>query len=180
MKVHRGIVPPTLVTHASRLIWEDVRFRGLRPEEMDEWERVSCPFPHLRFDPDIMAVREFLVDHFDLGGLVPCEPQLIFQLPDGADFATPYAHVDEPPPWADGRPYERILGVALSEWGGTNGTVGEPDGDGGYWSVTLSPGDVVDIPPALPHFTLPNRGGQVRLGVYFRFLSAKRLLDDGD
>lgn len=169
------VVPTDLIDAVLRTIHHDIRGRGLTPEQMDAWDQVRCPWPHLRFDPSVLRLRDLVlallsVPPNEVGE--PCEPQIIWQWPDDQDRGTPPPHVDEPPPWANGRGYRRIAGVTLGAWGPENGGLriwSSADGSGPH-ALRLPAGSVIDLPPDLPHATGVNRSGRVRAGLYFRWV----------
>jgi ectoine hydroxylase-related dioxygenase (phytanoyl-CoA dioxygenase family) len=101
-----------------------------------------------------------------------CDPQILLQPPDSSEDVELTPHVDQEPEWADGRPYLRILGVALSPNRRSNGGLVVWPLDGGEEvAVELEPGDVVVMDPKLPHTSGLNREGAIRYAAYFRFLT---------
>jgi ectoine hydroxylase-related dioxygenase (phytanoyl-CoA dioxygenase family) len=82
-------------------------------------------------------------------------------------------HLDQEPEWAEGRRYERIVGVALSPWRRDNGGLLVKGDDGEAAAVELDPGDAVLLPPDLLHSGGVNRTGAIRYGVYFRWLEER-------
>ena len=89
-----------------------------------------------------------------------------------ADEIEVVPHVDQLPEWANGRPYLRIVGLALTPNVEANGglTVWPLDG-GEPRPVELRPGDALVMDPRLPHASGVNRTGSIRYCVYFRFLT---------
>lgn len=167
------VVSPDVVDRALRVINLDVRFRGLYPAELQQWYRAACPFPHLRFSSKIATLHGPILARLGLepesGGQL-CEPQIIYHLPDDvpADYQ-PWSHIDQEPKWANGRKYIRLAGLALTDWTEANGTLQ-------VWEsnrprpVELRAGDAVVMQPDTPHSAGINRSGQIRAGVYFRWL----------
>jgi hypothetical protein len=165
-----GAVPTAAVERVLRHIHRDVAIRGLPQEWLSEWLWNAHWFPHLRWDEEVLALLEELPPELRDGEL--CDPQIVGQMPDDPEQPIELSsHVDELPEWAHGRPYTRILGVALTRNGPENGglTVWPLDGAGPR-GVALDPGDVLLMDPRLPHASGVNRTGSIRYCVYFRFL----------
>jgi hypothetical protein len=175
--VWRRIIPPDLIEQALRVLNLEIVRNGPTPEEIVRCAR-STFFPHLRWEPGILALRG-PVD--DLLRPRPDEQwadsQLLLRFPDEAEEWPLTPHVDEAPPWADGRPYRAVVGVPLSPsrasdgclivWPGSH--VARP---GDPLPLELEPGDVVAMHPELQHTGTLNRGGNIRYVAYFRLLAA--------
>ena len=160
-----------------RVLNEDVRHRGVAPGEWGLWESVACPFPHLRFAEPTLALRDAVRARIGREGKrfpelgAPCEPQYIWQWPTPDDYHDPPYHLDEPPPWADGKGYALIAGIALTDWIPSNGALCyERPGYDRPEPSWLSAGDALVMTPDLRHCSGLNRTGHVRAGVYFRWL----------
>ena len=166
-----GVVPEEARDRVLRHIHRDIAARGLPQEWLSEWLWNAHWFPHLRWDEEVRALLEHLPDELKEGEL--CDPQIVGQMPDDDAEVDLHPHVDQLPDWANGRPYRRILGVALTRNGPENGglTVWPLDGSGPR-AVELEPGDVLVMDPRLPHASGLNRTGSIRYAVYFRFLAA--------
>ena len=156
-----------------REIYLDVATRGLSVREIEEWSKFSCWFPHLRDDATILNLAAYLPDDLRTG--TPCEPQIIWALPETYNGEL-WPHIDQEPPWANGRKYSRIVGVALTPWTAENGAprmycVDPETMVRSHIEVpTLDVGDVLVMAPKLPHTRGINRSGHLRAGVYFRYL----------
>lgn len=99
-----------------------------------------------------------------------CEPQLLLRFPgDPPEVGPP--HIDEEPPWANGRKYRCIVGVALSRSWLEDGAL-LVHTDTGVEPVEMNTGDIVVMHPSTPHCGGPNVGCDVRYMVYFRLLYA--------
>lgn len=167
-EVAREAVPRERVDAALRLLHRDMMERGIDAKELSEWLWGMHWFPHLRFREEISALSEALPSHWRAG--TRCEPQILLQFPHVGDEEPPVSfHLDEEPDWADGRRYLRIVGVALSPWTRANGGL-IVQTEHGVEPVELAPGDAVMLTPDLPHSGGVNRSGEIRYGVYFRFL----------
>jgi hypothetical protein len=101
-----------------------------------------------------------------------CDPQILLQPPDDCDDAELVPHVDQVPPWANGRRYLRIVGIALTHAHAANGGLVVWPFDAEPHPLDLAPGDVVVMHPNLPHSSGFNREGNIRYAVYFRYLEA--------
>lgn len=169
-EVLRAAVPRDAVEAVLRHIHRDVATRGLPQEWLAEWLWNAHWFPHLRWDAEVLALLDHLPAALRDGEL--CDPQIVGQMPDEAADLDLRPHVDELPDWANGRPYLRILGVALTRNDAENGglTVWPLDGSAPR-HVELEPGDVLVMDPQLPHASGLNRTGSIRYCVYFRFLA---------
>ena len=175
--VCRDLIPLESIERSLRVLNLEIVRSGLTPEEI-----VRCGgstfFPHLRWEPDILALRA------PIEALLAPEPgerwadaQLLLRFPDEADEWPLRPHVDDLPPWAGDRQYRAIAGVPLTPSAATNGCLvvwpGSHLGEGGPPThVELEPGDVVVMHPDLQHSGTLNKGGSVRYAVYFRLLAA--------
>ena len=168
-EILRGAVPPEGVDRVLRRLHLDVVRNGMSAEDVGSWIWAAHWFPHLKWDGEILSVLEYLPERLRSGE--QCDPQILVQPPDEAEEVELVPHVDTVPEWADGRPYLRIVGVALSPAYERNGglLVWPFDGEGPV-ALTLEPGDVVVMDPQLPHTSGLNREGAMRYAVYFRFL----------
>jgi hypothetical protein len=168
-EVLSGLVPLESVDTALRHIHLDILRRGLPPDELSKWLWNAHWFPHLKWDPEIVALLEHLPEELREGEA--CDPQIVLQLPDENVDAALEPHVDQEPEWAAGRRYRRIVGVALTPSRESNGGLVVWPLDGGNpVPVALDPGDVVVMDPRLPHTSGFNREGAIRYAAYFRFL----------
>jgi hypothetical protein len=170
-EVRRGAVPLHGVDRVLRHLHRDIATRGLPQEWLSEWLWTAHWFPHLRWDAEVLSLLEHLPSDLREGEL--CDPQIVGQMPDAPDEELElHSHVDRLPDWANGRPYLRILGVALTRNAAENGglTVWPLDG-GDPCAVALDPGDLLVMDPRLPHASGLNRTGSIRYCVYFRFLA---------
>ena len=166
----RALVPPEAVDAALRHIHLDVVRRGLPAETVGQWLWTAHWFPHLKWDPPIVALAWHLPEEFREGEL--CDPQILLQPPDEGDDQALVSHIDQEPDWAAGRTYRAIVGIALSPaHAGNGGLVVWPfDAPDGPEPLNLEQGDVVVMHPKLPHSSGLNREGGIRYAVYFRFL----------
>jgi hypothetical protein len=167
--LHRA-VPQAAVERALRHVHLDLVQNGIDAETMGRWLWAAHWFPHLKWDPEIVGLLDHLPEELREGEL--CDPQLLLQPPDACEDVALTSHVDQEPEWANGRPYLRIIGVALSPNRRSNGGLVVWPLDGGEPEpVELEPGDVVVMSPALPHTSGLNREGAIRYAAYFRFLT---------
>jgi hypothetical protein len=167
-----GGVPPEAIEAALRHIHLDLVERGLTADTMGPWLWSSHWFPHLKWDAPIVALAEHLPDELRTGEL--CDPQILLQPPDNCPDQPLVSHVDVEPPWADGRRYIRIVGVALTPAHERNGgLVVWPFDSGHEVPLELDTGDVLVMHPQLPHSSGLNREGAIRYAVYFRYLEPR-------
>ena len=168
-EVLREAVPGEAVERVLRHIHLDIVRRGLPPEWVADWIWSAHWFPHLRWDPEVLELLEHLPERLRDGQL--CDPQILLHPPDDAEEQPLTPHTDREPEWAQGRPYRRIVGVALSHASAANGgLVVWPFGSDEPQALELAPGDAVVMHPELPHTSGLNRRGAIRYAVYFRFL----------
>lgn len=165
--VRHEAVPIELVDGALRLLHTDILERGAHAQELSEWLWGAHWFPHLRDRPEITALAEALPPEWQTG--VMCDPQILLQFPHVGPEPEITYHIDQEPEWADGRRYRRIVGVALSHWCAENGGLIVRTDDGPA-TIELSPGGAVMMAPDVLHSGGINRTGQIRYGVYFRWL----------
>lgn len=168
VEIRRAVVPEELVDAALRLLHLDLITRGASAEELGAWLWAVHWFPHLRDDPRITALAQALPAAWRTGEI--CEPQILLQFPHSGPEPEITFHLDHEPDWAQGRRYERIVGIALSRWDRENGGLlirrdGRPP-----LAVELDPGDAVMMKPDVWHSAGINRTGSIRYAVYFRWL----------
>jgi hypothetical protein len=166
------VAPREAVEGALRRLHLDVVQRGLPVETVSSWLWSTHWFPHLIWDPAVVALAWHLPEELREGEM--CDPQIVLQPPDDGEEQPITPHVDQEPEWADGRPYRAIVGVALSPAHAGNGGLlvwpfdrDEPE------PVELAAGDAVVMHPRLPHSSGLNREGAIRYAVYFRFLEPR-------
>jgi hypothetical protein len=170
--VERAVVGRRAVEQARRRLWLEIVRNGLSREDLERFHREKCWWPTLRYADEILALEALLPAALRDGEL--CEPQILLHFPDEADDWPVDPHLDLPPPWANGRKYLRIVAVPLTCWDELNGTVR-------FWrgnmvtTVTLAPGDIAVFSGSTHHAGGLNRSGDVRMGVYFRYLEPERL-----
>jgi ectoine hydroxylase-related dioxygenase (phytanoyl-CoA dioxygenase family) len=169
-EIMRAAVPPSAVDRTLRHLHLDLVRNGASAETIGRWLWSAHWFPHLKWDAEVVGLLDSLPAELREGEL--CDPQILLQPPDTDEDIALTPHTDELPEWADGRPYIRIVGVALTPNRRTNGGLlvwpldgGEPE------AVELEAGDVVVMDPALPHTSGLNREGAMRYAAYFRFLT---------
>src|SRR4051812_42582523 len=170
-------VSPTAVEAALRLLGLAIRRHGLSPQEILDCQQ-STFFPHLRWEPAVWGVLpEGAAELLDWAeGDEWAEPQILMRFPDDEQPWPLEPHLDESPPWAQGRPYRGIVGVALTKVGDVDGAVSVwPGSHAGRTaeplSVTLGAGDALVMHPALQHSGSLNLGGSIRSAIYFRLVS---------
>jgi hypothetical protein len=168
LQVRRSAVEPGLVDDALRALHLDLLERGASAPELGAWLWGAHWFPHLVYDPRILALAEALPADWRTGER--CDPQILLQFPHVGPAPEITFHVDEEPAWAGGRRYVRIVGVALSRWEAANGGL-LVSLDDRTVPVELDPGDAVMMDPGLLHTGGINTTGSIRYGVYFRWLA---------
>jgi ectoine hydroxylase-related dioxygenase (phytanoyl-CoA dioxygenase family) len=166
-EIRRGVVDPGAVQDALRVLHLDLLTHGADAGRLSQWLWAAHWFPHLRDDPAILALARALPAEWRTGE--PCEPQILLQFPHTGPEPEVTFHVDQEPAWAAGRPYRRIVGVALSPWRAENGGL-MVVADTTPVALELDAGDAVMMAPELPHSGGINRTGAIRYGVYFRWL----------
>lgn len=156
-------VPAPLIATLLRLLNSDLRDG---PRDLSLWDREADWWPHLKHHDIVHEVEQALPAEWKVGQL--CDPQLLVSLP----LANPREridlsyHLDQPPPWAEGREYRAIVGVALTRWDAIRGSLNIP----GYGPLWLNPGDAVMMDGKTRHSPQPNRGTLWRYAVYYRYL----------
>src|SRR5579875_53596 len=166
-EVLRGAIAQQLVEDALRVLHLDLLARGASASELGEWLWGAHWFPHLKVNPAILALQRALAPQWRTGEL--CDPQILLQFPHSGPEPEVTFHLDQEPEWAAGRRYRRIVGVPLSRWRADNGGLLVRMG-GCTVAVELEPGDAVIMAPDLWHSGGINRTGEIRYGVYFRWL----------
>jgi hypothetical protein len=172
-------VDAAAVEAALRLLHLAIRRHGLTVEEIATCQE-STFFPHLRWEPEVWGVLPPSAAEA-LGwteGDEWAEPQLLMRFPDEDQPWPLMPHVDQTPPWAGGRTYRGIVGVALTRAGERDGTPHVWPGShrggrtGDPVPVPLEAGDALIMHPALEHSGSLNLGPTIRCAVYFRLLTA--------
>lgn len=177
----RDAVPLEITDAALRRLHIEVVRRGLTADEIREWS-VTTFFPHLRWEPEILAVRDALEE---LVGVAPGEDwadtQLLCRFPDEAADWPLSPHVDGAPDWAPERPYSVVVGVALTPSRHDDGCLvvwprshREHACGGAPTRVELDPGGCVLMHPRLHHSSSLNRSPRPRWALYFRLLASCR------
>lgn len=176
-RILRGLIPRDLVDDACRRLTLEIVREGVTAEQIQEYSSATW-FPHLRWEPEIIAVRDRIEPLLDRH---PDEewgdPQLLLRFPDEAETWPLEPHVDRLPEWAGQRTYRIVAGVALSEsrhkdgslavWPGSHrGEQREPE------FLEFETGDVILMHPQLQHTGTLNRGGTIRYVIYYRLLTA--------
>jgi hypothetical protein len=160
-------VQPGLIDNALRALHLDLLERGASASELGGWLWGAHWFPHLVYDPRILALADALPPEWRTGER--CDPQILLQFPHVGPEPEITFHLDQEPEWALGRRYRRIVGVPLSPWEAANGGLLVRLGDR-VVAVELEPGDAVMMKPDLLHTGGLNTTGSIRYGVYFRWL----------
>ncbi len=172
-----GAVSTSSVETALRLLNLEIARSGITPAEVLDCQQ-STFFPHLRWRTEIWDLlppaAEALLRH--AANDEWAESQLLLRFPDEATEWPLEPHVDEPPPWAAGRSYRGILGVALTRSRPEDGCLrvwpgSHLGGQSDPVSVPLEPGDAVVMHPLLGHTGGLNRGSSIRTAVYFRLIA---------
>ncbi len=166
-EIRRGVIDPALVDDALRVLHLDLLRRGATAEQLGEWLWGAHWFPHLNYEPGIVALAEALPDEWQTGER--CDPQILLQFPHVGPAPEITFHVDQEPAWASGKRYRRIVGVPLSRWHPANGGLIVKSGDD-IRTLELDPGDAVAMTPDLLHSGGINTTGSLRYGAYFRWL----------
>jgi hypothetical protein len=171
----RGVVPAAVCEALLRRLNLEITRVGLTPEEIARCSQGTF-FPHLRWEPEVLAVRDALHDLLrPVAGSEWADAQLLLRFPDEAEEWPLEPHVDREPDWAGDRRYVAVVGVALSR-------AHEVDGALRVWPgshvgptedtrlVELDAGDVILMHPELRHCSTLNRGPTIRYAAYFRLL----------
>jgi hypothetical protein len=167
VEIRRNVIEPRVIDDALRALHLDLLERGAQAAELGGWLWSAHWFPHLIYDPRILALAERLPADWRTGER--CDPQILLQFPHVGPKPEITFHVDQEPSWADGRRYLRVVGVPLSRWEAANGGLLIRPDDRPI-AVELEPGDAVMMDPKMLHTGGINTTGSVRYGVYFRWL----------
>jgi hypothetical protein len=174
----RQVVDRASIGRALRLLNVAIRRHGLTAQEIQSCQQTTF-FPHLRWEPEVWGVLPRRCAEL-LGfrqGDEWAEPQLLLRFPDEVEDWPLEPHLDEPPPWSNGRAYRGIVGVALTAtgledgapciWPGSHAGPARPS-----VFVPMAAGDALMMHPALEHCGSLNRGAYVRAAIYFRLLGS--------
>jgi hypothetical protein len=173
-----GAVAPDAVRAALRMLNLAIRRHGLSAEEIATCQSATF-FPHLRWESEVWGVlppqAAEVLDFAE--GDEWAEPQLLLRFPDEEQDWPLQSHVDSAPPWATGRRYKGIVGVALTDVGPAEGPAqvwrGSHRGpvEHGPEPVPMAAGDALFMHPALEHCGSLNLGASTRFAIYFRLLT---------
>jgi hypothetical protein len=174
--LRRQVIPQHARDAVKRLM--NLELLNDSTQSLRDYQRSMHWFPGLRWHQDVVALVDHLPHEWKHG--VFCEPQLLLHFPHDPTVPEPEItyHLDREPPWAQGRKYVRIVGVALSPWTSASGGVCFPGRVGGRgprgidvaFTPTMAAGDVLCIQPDQLHSPGINRTGDIRYAVYFRWL----------
>ncbi len=173
-----GAVAADRVRPALRMLNLAIRRHGLTAEEIERCQAATF-FPHLRWESEVWGVLPRAAAEV-LGwteGDEWAEPQLLLRFPDEDQPWPLRSHVDSAPPWATGRRYKGIVGVALTDVGADEGAAQVWRGSHrgpvthGPEAVPMSAGDALVMHPALEHCGSLNLGAHTRFAIYFRLLT---------
>jgi hypothetical protein len=128
------------------------------PTEELEWPSHRCSYV-------IMQLLAYLPATIG----VLCEPQIVRQQGGGTDPVFLDFHRDQEPPWANGRKYHVIYGVALTDQSYLNGGVAFNQ-LGRIEIPHLGPGSVYSFGREELHSPGVNQTDEARMAIYFRFL----------
>ncbi|HYZ79667.1 MAG TPA: hypothetical protein VE571_00280, partial [Solirubrobacteraceae bacterium] len=113
------MIEPALIDDALRILHVDLLSRGATAEQLSEWLWAAHWFPHLNYEPQILALADALPADWRTGER--CDPQILLQFPQVGPAPDITFHLDEEPAWAGNKRYRRIVGVPLSPWSQANG-----------------------------------------------------------
>jgi hypothetical protein len=170
VEILRGAVSTAAVDGVLRLLHLDLLQRGASAAELGSWLWDAHWFPHLNYDPAVLAMADELPHTWRTG--IRCDPQILLQFPHVGPEPAITFHVDREPEWAAGRTYCGIVGVALSPWHAANGGLLVRSAQGAV-AIELDPGDAVMMAPDVLHSSGINRTGEIRYAVYFRWLDER-------
>lgn len=170
MEIYRRAINPDIIEKALRRIYLEFH-SNFRSDQIKDYQAGTW-FPWLRQSNEILQTqppRWEAISPSEFGRW--CEPQIVFQFPDWAEVWPLELHVDKPPPWAEGKPYAFIAGVALTPQLPGNGSV-RVLSDGEIRAVTMNPGDVLYMKPDEQHAPYLNRSSTPRSMIYWRALAS--------
>jgi ectoine hydroxylase-related dioxygenase (phytanoyl-CoA dioxygenase family) len=181
--VQRGVIDRELTSAAVRRLNMEIARLGLSRRDI-ELGSGGTFFPHLRWEPEVLAMQDEVarIVHPQPGEQW-ADPQLLMRFPEDGTPGQPWAHLDQPPPWAGVRTYRVIAGAALSDtraldgclavWPGSHVAPGDRPA-----TIELHRGDLVLMHPQLWHAPTRNAGPWIRYAAYFRLLTAEPCITD--
>lgn len=167
-EIRRGVVDLKKIDDVLRLI--HINWLICDEIEIGRWVWSRDWFPHLKYAEEIHALADSLPFDWKRKD-TKCDPQIILQFPHTGTEPEITMHTDKEPDWAEDRRYSRIVGVPLSRWTERNGSLILVRSYNEVEVVELDPGDAIVMSPDQPHSAGINRTGEIRYGVYFRWLS---------
>jgi hypothetical protein len=162
--IYRGVIPHELAKDALRRLQLDVVQHGLKPKELAEWATTTA-FPHLRWEPEVIELRDYMQAAVMDGYVEWCEPQIIYRFPDAATVWPIRFHIDEA---IDGEQFGGIYAVPLTRSSREDGCLMIPANEGDRAYIEADVGDVLSIHPGQPHAAGLNTGASIRAAIYYR------------
>jgi hypothetical protein len=167
-EIRPAVVDRERVDAVLRTLNLDMLRHGWDAPTLSDWLWSAHWFPHLKWGPAVVALADALPDEWCTGER--CDPQIVLQFPHSGPLPAITTHVDQSPTWAHGRRYRRVVGVPLTRWTRRNGGLLLEELDGSLFAPELEPGDAVLLGPDQPHTPGVNVTGEIRYGVYYRWL----------
>jgi hypothetical protein len=172
-QILEDIVPTNVTEDMRRLFLLEIVNWGLPKNQFDDWHNTKAWFPTLR--DHVEHLVDYVPSSMRDGTL--CEPQILLHFPDeNLDYELS-PHRDQEPEWANDRKYSAIAGVALTDQTEFNGGLiawGKGDKPCSRYNSTslyLCEGDIIVFDPDLWHSGGLNATGDIRMMVYFRWLT---------
>lgn len=162
--VYRNAVPERLTQGALRRLNLEVVANGLNSGDLARWASTTA-FPHLRWEPEIMAVRDFVEGYLGLTDVDWRTPQIIYRFPDAATEWPITYHQDTDD---DGNLFHGIVAVPLTTAHSRDGGLLVEAGEEPY-PIECGPGDIYTMQPHVAHAAGLNTGPHVRCVLYFRY-----------
>lgn len=168
-EIERAVIPQTSVDKALRLINLEL-LKGFTAEQARAWRNDHHWFDDLGREPVIFGLTRFLPDKWLTGEMDP-GAQIVLQFPTESERSFEESfHVDTMPDWPPEKQWRRIVGVALTPWWPGNGAVRFKNEDDSISTPSMAPGDAVMFTGDQLHGPSPNTIGEIRYGVYLRWL----------
>lgn len=167
-------LPRYLATDARRRLLLEIRRVGVSAEDIAHWSMVGW-WPTLRDEVCFLRMRRTLEAKLGLPDPQWAETQIVVRLPDEDEVAMGPPHVDTLPGWAVRKNlgYDRIYSVELTDTSPRGGSIVLHPPHVEPFEVRLRAGEVLSMPPDMPHSGSPNLSADIRMAAIFRLL--KRL-----
>jgi hypothetical protein len=165
------LVNKEITNYLVRLINIELFKYGISKQEITEWNRTGCWFPHLTLRQEFKELPTLIPDEFKTD--IPAGPQIVVGFPElYTDKEQVWFHTDDTPDWAKSRNLKlfSIVGIALTKATKDNGGLRILSLGDKVVYPNLNAGDAIVLHPDTKHSRGVNITPFPRYMFYFRYL----------